>query len=421
MDYGVEPVDVERVFLHLENPRHEPLTSEAQAIQYLCESENVLELAKDIVAHGLNPLEHFGLIPEGNDTYIAVEGNRRLCALKLLRDPDRAPNPGQRRAFERLAAEWEPIEEVRATVFENRRDVKLWLERIHGGAAGGRGRRGWNAEQKARHTGYRKNLPAQKILDAGEKRGFITKAARKGRLSTVQRYLSNPIFRHVLGLDVGQPEDVTTELLDNDFNILFKRFMEDVAAKKVHTRHHKQDIDRYANKLSQTPGLSGGRTAARSIQEAEEEDKPTPRRPKRPKGPTWIALSEELESALEEAGNFKLQKIYYSVCKLKLSEHTPLLTVGMWVFLETLTALVGRDHKTSFPSYLNAQRLQQLGMGTKRKTKTLREAVQRLSESGNTTKHNQTAAAFNGDTLANDVATMEDMLIALAKEAENCK
>ena len=89
----------------------------------------------------------------------------------------------------------------------------------------------------------------------------------------------------------------------------------------------------------------------------------------------------------------------------------------MWVFLETLTALVGRNRSVAFSRFLNIQQLEDLGLGGGRETKALREAVQRLSENGNTTKHDQTAAAFNAEMLANDVVTMEAMLIALAKKA----
>lgn len=417
MNYGLKRIAVDRVFLDLKNPRHEPLRRETEAIAHLCGNENIFEIARDIVAHGLNPLELLGLIPDGHDAYIAVEGNRRLCALKLLRDPDRAPSEGERSAFGRVAANWEPVNEVRAIVFKDRRDAKLWLERIHAGFAGGRGRRSWNAEQKTRHTGYRKNLAAQKVLDAGQKRGFITRAARKGRISTVQRYLSNPVFRHVLGLNVVERKNVTTVLAEQDFHVLLKRFIEDVGSKRLHTRHRKSDIESYANRLSQTPDLTGIRTEPRPVQDTQPADRPTPRGPRRPSAPARIAVSEEIETALEALGNFKLQRLYFSLCKLRLSDHTPLLTVGMWVFLETLTALVGRNRSVAFSRFLNIQQLEDLGLGGGRETKALREAVQRLSENGNTTKHDQTAAAFNAEMLANDVVTMEAMLIALAKKA----
>ena len=417
MDYEVELVHVDLISLDRNNPRHEPLRTENQAIRYLCDNENVLALARDVVDNGLNPLELTGLRPPRNDKYVAFEGNRRVCALKLLREPGRAPTPSLQRAFEKLATGWERIDDVPAIVVPDRNERRLWRERIHGGYAGGKGRRSWNAEQKTRHTGNTKNLAAQRLLDAGEGRGFITKAERKGTISTVQRYVSNPIFRHTLGLNTGQPDDPTTELDERDFDTLLKRFMEDVAARRVHTRHRKDDVVKYAKRLEQTEELSGERVEARPIREIAQSEEPTPSVPRPPKAPTRIRWSEELEAALRKTENFKLQKIYYSVCKLSLIQHTPLITVGLWVLLETLTALDGRRHDVSFPSYLSAQRLVQLGLGANRETRALREAVQRLSDSGNTTKHNQSAATFNGETLANDADTMGNLLIALATSA----
>src|SRR4029079_1880107 len=86
-----------RIFLNLETPRHEPVTTEAGAIERLCAKEDVPALARDIVLHGTNPLELIGLIQvdarkteESNPSYFAVEGNRRVCALKLLNDPELA-------------------------------------------------------------------------------------------------------------------------------------------------------------------------------------------------------------------------------------------------------------------------------------------------------------------------------------------
>ena len=106
---SMQPVDIGRIFLDLENSRHEPYENEAEVIDYLCRYENVFPLAKDIVQHGGNPLELLAVIPDdagdsakgGKPSYIVAEGNRRLCALKLLDDPERAP-PKLRKPLEDL-------------------------------------------------------------------------------------------------------------------------------------------------------------------------------------------------------------------------------------------------------------------------------------------------------------------------------
>ena len=83
MDYGIASatmIEFDRVFLDQSNPRHEPFDDQDAVIEYLCRDEQVLALARDIAKNGLNPLEVFALIPDGEDAYFSAEGNRRLCA-----------------------------------------------------------------------------------------------------------------------------------------------------------------------------------------------------------------------------------------------------------------------------------------------------------------------------------------------------
>lgn len=193
-------VPIERVFLNLENPRHEAFDSQSQVIQQLCRHEDVPQLARDIVRHGISPLELFALYRDENATrdadaaYIVAEGNRRVCAIKLLCDPDLAP-PDKRQVFERLASGWDAIHELPSVIFEDRDDLDLWLERTHHGPQGGIGRKSWNSEQKQRHSGGTKNRVALAVLDYAEARGMISNQDRKGKLTTMQRYLGNPLER----------------------------------------------------------------------------------------------------------------------------------------------------------------------------------------------------------------------------------
>ena len=66
--------------------------------------EQILPLAEDICDRGLSPLERLAAIPHPtlDGHFVMVEGNRRLCSLKLLRDPAKAP-VADRKAFKKLA------------------------------------------------------------------------------------------------------------------------------------------------------------------------------------------------------------------------------------------------------------------------------------------------------------------------------
>jgi hypothetical protein len=256
------------------------------------------------------------------------------------------------------------------------------------------------------------------VLDTAEELGFITKEERDKKLSVVQRYFSNTLFRDALGVDFGADGELTTELSDADFNKLFKKFIRDVATKEVTTRDNKVDIETYARALRTTDGLDGSREEKRpAVPEPEPASKKKKKKLKEPSKPTKIVPCSELQQALENIPSYKLAQLYYSLCSISLADHTPLLTVGSWSFLETLTAVCGRNATTDFYSFLSDGKLSGLGLGSKKDNKSLKEAVKRIAELGNSTKHNKTSGSFNGDQLANDFETMEKMLVALAVSA----
>ena len=106
-------VNLPLVRLHLdrENPRHDPVDSEEEAIAKLYEEEKIEALAKDIVTHGaMSPFDGIGVVEMSDNPghFIAVEGNRRLCALILLNDPDRAPTVASKALFRELSSEGWP-------------------------------------------------------------------------------------------------------------------------------------------------------------------------------------------------------------------------------------------------------------------------------------------------------------------------
>lgn len=420
-------VAVDRVFLDLENPRHEPYQSQDEVIEYLCKAELTLEIANDIAKNGLNPLELFALIPENisdedqNGTFIAAEGNRRLCALKLLRDPDLAP-ADKRKGFENAAEGWTPIRQISAVVFDNREAVKLWRDRTHSGLASGVGRKQWNAEQKARHTGSNnKNKLAQSILDYMEGKSFLRPEDRTGRLSTVQRYLSNPNMRKALGIDSSDPDNISRIRPFKEFEIILKKFTEDIVNRFVTTRDNAERITDYSYKLTELKGVKGEIIQPQPLDGdlSNKSKGKSKKQSSKPEKIKRIRHSPQIHDALESMENYKLRKLYYSICNITLRDHTPLLAVGVWSFMETLTANAGRDTDTSFPDFLSPHRLSTLGLGRNKETKPIRDIVKRISEYGNSTKHHKTSAAFNDEQLANDVETLEELLLKLAEEAKD--
>lgn len=475
-------VDVDRVFLDQNNPRHESFDSQVEAINYLCANEKIAELAEDIVENGLNPLDLFALIKEQGSTYFSAEGNRRLCAIKLLNDPDLAPSK-YREKFATLSARYVPIASIVAVEFEDREEVRLWLDRIHAGQDNGRGRRQWNSEQKSRNSVYSKNDLALSLLDAAERLHFITKVERKGRLSTVQRYLSNPLVRNALGLVLpDSAAEYKVNLPDEDFIIVLSYFINDLKHKKISTRANSGDMTGYANKLTSLEGFSGERIkpgylsdlvsrqedkvhpksqpsergqtndsgqsnanssstepsespAQPSQREPDPSDQPlppiqpvednneiessnpergSPESPQPPSKPNKLLYNKELQEKLKAIPSYKLDSMYYTLCTVFLRQHTPMLYVGVWSFVESLTALCGRSEKVDFQAFLSKERLSSLGVSDKAEQKAIRQSLQRVSEFGNSTKHHKDGAGFNSAQLANDFEILQVLLLSLA-------
>lgn len=419
----IEAVPVGRIFLGLSNPRHEPYDTETKAIARLCEKEDVYPLARDIVKHGLNPLERLALVPLGKRrggaiSYYAAEGNRRLCALKLLNDPDLAP-ANLRKAFERLAEEWSPvITAVSGAIFDDIESVDLWLDRIHNGPQGGIGRKDWNAEQKQRFDGGSKNKAAQALLDYAEAEKMITPEERVGKLTTVQRFLGNDIFREVIGFDQGNSDDVGRTRPKPEFDILVKRFIRDLVDRKhVNSRMNKDSIIRYARPLASISGVTSSRVEPESLSLSDQSKTRGTRqkKPKKPERARYVKYEDEIFVALKSLGNEKLSSLYHSICSVDLDPHTPIVAIGTWSFFETLTACAGRHDGVSFESFLSNNKLKSYGIGGE--LSSVREAMGRIRAYGNTTKHRPIAAIFNGDQLNNDMTALKAVILKCIAEA----
>ena len=296
--------------------------------------------------------------------------------------------------------------------------MRIWLDRIHAGENEGKGRRQWNADQKARNSGYDKNNLALQILDIAEKQGIITAEERKGRLSTVQRYLGNPVMRDTLGLNEPSAEQASTDVAEKDFNIMLTKFVSDVAQKKITTRVDSDGIKKYSRTLSKAKGVSGARGTRRDLTKTIGVKKARPQKPTEPERPEKIEPNRKLEQSLKSIPSYKLQRLYFSLCDIPLENHTPLLAVGAWAFLETLTALNGRKTNDPFSNFLNADRLAKMGFGDKKKTKGIRTVVQRISDMGNVTKHDEKSTYLNQEQLANDFETLSSLLVALSDGAK---
>lgn len=414
-----------QIFLDLDNPRHEPFTLESEVIDYLCRYENILPLAKDIVANGLNELELIGLIPDENSdddapAYFVAEGNRRVCALKLLLDPDRAPAK-HRKGFEQLAAGWAGMAPLQCALFEDRDAVDLWLTRIHDGEQDGIGRRKWNADQSQRHSNSAKNKIAMHILDYAEDTGLITKEARKGKLTTATRYLTKKPVQDALGLDVSDLEKIRTTKSKADFDTVLGKFVADLKSNYVNSRAKGGAVfEGYGRELSAVQQSGDGDATPRllrQIKNASLSSALAKRRRTAVKPHATVPFDHEIMDALKTLNNQKLINLYNSITSVTLQPHAPLVSIGAWAFLESLAACAGRTENQSFLDFFHKQRRANYGLPTGKDSKAVSEALRHMAASGDVAKHDATGAQFNGEQLVNDMITLRVLILKCIEEA----
>ncbi|WP_156887004.1 hypothetical protein [Pleomorphomonas oryzae] len=478
-----EPRDIAlaRLQLNLSNPRFEDMDGRDEAMIALLQNEQIVELARDIVAlGGINPLERLAVFPlegtgDGEDQqYTTAEGNRRLCALLLIDDPEAVPPDMPNRAryvrtFTDLSHRIAPLLTVPCQVFVDMNETRPWLERLHNGARDGTGRRRWTPEQQARNTSDLTNRAATQLRDLGVELGLVDAQSLSRTTTTQQRFISNSRFRQAMGLvrlDNGRLERTSCW---SDFVIMLQQFLSDVANGVVNSRSHnaRGDINEYAQRLEQLEGLerrgvpqgplerrpsedgdnhvqdtddsrhgagsrdssndnaSGGGGAQSeagtpssepppSEDQGNPDDNPAPNRNPRSRR-NCIGIDDEILASLRRVGVPKLIDLYISFSSVQAPQHALLSMIGCWSFFETLTRAHGRNDGAEFSGYINSI-VGRLGVDTQpaRNARTLMLAW--IANGGNVTKHDWQAAAYDHGQLCNAVDTLKPIIVAIADD-----
>lgn len=246
------------IYLDKQNPRHDPINDQAEIIKHLVKNESIKVLAKDIATNGLSPIELFAVVKDESKNYIAVEGNRRLCALTLLNDPELSP-VGDVVYFKRLKTDDANIpSKVSCIQFATREDADIWIERRHEGEQKGKGTKQWSSDQKTRHNRRLlksdPNALANSILEYASEAGLLPSVREDKILTTASRYLGNPDFRKTIGVVSSRSEaNVVINVPHDEFDKVLERFCNDLIddASAVSSRTKKDDWEEYARQLIQ--------------------------------------------------------------------------------------------------------------------------------------------------------------------------
>lgn len=257
-------VSLNRLHLDPRNPRHDPIEDEEKIISHLLRTEKVQALAKSIVENGgISPLDAIGVIEMTDNPghFIVAEGNRRTCALKVLADPKKAPSATAQKYFRSLAERATLPKSFSVVIFPDKEAARPWMELRHLGPQDGAGMKSWNAVQKTRFArGASPDTLALAILERAEAAGWIDAETRKKiGITTLTRYLGNPVVRTALG--IGERGSLTFTHEPAEVDVALKKFVSDAVPRgdgtdaPVNSRTKAADWKAYGRKLH-TDGYS---------------------------------------------------------------------------------------------------------------------------------------------------------------------
>jgi hypothetical protein len=205
-----------------DNPRITHADGQQEALQKIVKDQKskLVKLAQSIAQRGLNPMDRLLVLRTHSkpERFIALEGNRRVAAFKLLTNPSvmsglDMPDP-MKRLVERAAEGFSKstIEPISCFELASRQEGDYWLELRHKGQNQGMGIVDWTTVASGR---FRKRSPAIQALEMVTERGGLSadqraKITDKFPLSTLQRFVEDRQVRKAMGLDVKNGKLITT-------------------------------------------------------------------------------------------------------------------------------------------------------------------------------------------------------------------
>ncbi len=156
---------------------------------------------------GLDPSSHLIVTrhPTAPGEYVALEGNRRITALKTLINPEIAKGLSSYQTFKRLSGPFLALNLKQVECTELDRDTAFeWIKRKHYKGMGGKGVLEWGAMATARSDAsegrFAKWMTALTFLEANGVNTNTITAGIANKTTTVERVLGSSHITKVLGL-----------------------------------------------------------------------------------------------------------------------------------------------------------------------------------------------------------------------------
>ena len=207
MPYRLLPLSA--LLVNRANDRHGELENETAAFAWLFNNreQHMKNLAKDIAETG-EIYEPPLVAPEG-DKFLVFDGNRRVTCLKVLDDPQKAPNAELQRYFVDLRTNSHAglPDRIQCQVESDRERIDEILFRRHTGSQSGVGQSTWDDRTKANFVNRTGKGSAISVADEIERKlatAGLLPGRRKIPRSTLNRLLSSEAFRNRVGFSINR-------------------------------------------------------------------------------------------------------------------------------------------------------------------------------------------------------------------------
>lgn len=172
--------------------------SQPRLLAELIEHEKIYELAKTIVDKGYYPTEAL-IVVEEDEKKLVVEGNRRLAVLRLLYNPDAAPEEYQKK-FRKLSERIDPIKKVKVVIAPSRFAAAPVIMSKHTSTQV----RVWSRVMQAKFY--------KQLLDSGMTAKQISEQYAVSQ-AEIKKFLRSHTMYHV-ACSLGLPEEIQGRVLD---------------------------------------------------------------------------------------------------------------------------------------------------------------------------------------------------------------
>jgi hypothetical protein len=345
-------IKIADLLINPNNYRFESQSSQRDAIIKMIDDQKdkLYRLAKDILEHGLNPMEKPLIIPQKNDKgeYLVLEGNRRITALKLLSNPDLIPDKdvSLKKRFKKLNVNnsQKIVRSVECSICNNAEEADIWIQRKHATGLDGIGVESWTPQQKQRfeEKTQGKTSDSLQILhllrnsDLVEEK-FKSKLAQL-KITNLQRLISDPYVREKLGIQKEEGKlcstvnqaDVVNELMSIINDLLSQKFAVSQIYNKENRKHY---IDtKFNGSFPADKGSNGQKWNFSDNSQRQDKDNDSTNEPQ-------LNTSSRRRTLISKGSdivitNNRISKIYAELKKLPVQSYPNTVSVMVRVFIE---------------------------------------------------------------------------------------